>query len=71
MGKYAEAGPLILSGYEGPKSRESTILPRGKRPLSEAADRAVKLYQSWGKRERTAEWPQKIKAQRASVPKPR
>src|ERR1700693_1498610 len=63
MGKYAEAGPLILSGYEGLKARESTVLPQGKRRLPEAGERVVKLYQSWGKLEKAAEWLEKIKAQ--------
>jgi len=39
QGKYAEAEPLILSGYEGLKSREATILPQGRSRLPEAAER--------------------------------
>jgi hypothetical protein len=65
MGKDAEAGPLILSGCEGLKARESSVLPQGKRRLPEAAGRVVKLYQSWGKPEKAAEWREKIKAQAA------
>ena len=71
QGKYAEAQPLILAGYEGFKSREATILPQGKRRVPEAAERVVKLYQAWGKPEKAAEWREKVKAQAAAVPKPR
>jgi hypothetical protein len=31
----------------------------------------VKLYQTWGKPEKAAEWREKIKAQPPAVPKPR
>jgi hypothetical protein len=58
QGKYAEAEPLILSGYERLKSREATNLPQGKRRLPEAAERLVKLYQTWGKPEKAAEMAQ-------------
>jgi serine/threonine-protein kinase len=54
--KYAEAEPLILSGYEGMKAREARIPPPGKPRLTEAADRVVKLYEAWGKEDKAAEW---------------
>jgi hypothetical protein len=61
----------FLSGYEGLKTRESTILPQGKRRLPEAAQRVVKLYTAWGKPEKAGEWLEKIKALPPAVPKPR
>lgn len=70
-GKYAEAEPLILSGYEGLKSREATILPQSKRRLPEVAERLGKLYQAGGKPEKAIEWRAKIELQPPSVPKPR
>jgi hypothetical protein len=51
--------------------RESSILPQGKRRLPEAAERVVKLDQTWGKPEKAAEWREKIKAQPPSTRKPR
>jgi hypothetical protein len=43
----------------------------GKRRLPEAAERVVKLYQTWGKSEKAAVWREKIKAQPPVVSKPR
>ena len=54
--KYAEAEPLIVSGYEGMKAREAKIPPPGKPRLAEAAERVVKLYEAWGKKDKAAEW---------------
>jgi hypothetical protein len=54
--RYAEAEPLIVSGYEGLKAREARIPPPGKPRLREAAERVVKLYEAWGKPDKAAEW---------------
>jgi hypothetical protein len=54
--KYAEAEPLIVSGYEGMKAREAKIPPPSKSRLAEAAHRVVKLYEEWGKKEKAAGW---------------
>jgi serine/threonine protein kinase/tetratricopeptide (TPR) repeat protein len=54
--KYAEAEPFIVAGYEGLKAREAKIPPPGRPHLPEAAERAVKLYEAWGKMEKAAEW---------------
>jgi hypothetical protein len=45
------------------------IALQGRRRLPEAAGRVVKLSQSWGKPEKTAEWREKIDAQQPAVPK--
>ncbi len=44
--KYADAEPLLLEGYEGMKSRESSIPPEGLPRLTESLDRLVELYQA-------------------------
>jgi hypothetical protein len=54
--KYAEAEPLILSGYEGMKAREAGIPVPGKPRLTEAAERVAKLYAAWGKKEKADQW---------------
>ena len=41
--KYAEAEPLVLSGYQGMKERESKMPMGAKAFLKEDADRAVQL----------------------------
>jgi hypothetical protein len=62
--KYAEAEPLLLSGYEG-LTRESTHYSPGGRAarLPPAAGRIVQLYESWGKPEKAAEWRARAKSQ--------
>jgi tetratricopeptide (TPR) repeat protein len=69
--KYAEAEPLILSGYEGMKAREAAISPPYNKQLllPEAAERVVKLYEAWGKMDKAAEWRAKL-AKPSAEPKP-
>ena len=47
--KYAEAEPLLLSGYEGMKAREARLPASRKFHLAEACERIVRLYEAWGK----------------------
>ena len=54
--KYAEAEPLLLSGYEGMKARESRIPASKKVRLTEAGERIVRLYEAWGKPEEAETW---------------
>ena len=54
--KYAEAEPLIVSGYEGMKAREAKIPPPGMPRLAEGAERVIRLYEEWGKKDKAAEW---------------
>jgi serine/threonine protein kinase len=56
QGKFAEAEPLVLAGFEGLKAREAKIPAPVKSRLSEAAARIVKLYEAWGKNDKAAEW---------------
>jgi serine/threonine protein kinase len=58
--KYADAEPLIVAAYEGMRAREAKIPPLAKSRLPEAAERAVKLYDAWGKKEQAAEWRAKL-----------
>jgi len=58
--KYADAEPLLLSGYEGLKQREDK-LPTAIRPrLQLAIRRLVRLYEETGSPDRAAEWKQKL-----------
>jgi tetratricopeptide (TPR) repeat protein len=65
--KFAEAEPLLISGYEGLKEREARIpyLWRKKRP-AEAGVRIVALYDHWGKKDKANEWRKRLD----SSPKP-
>jgi len=62
--KYAEAQPLLLTGYEGLKEREKTIPPPGKIRLPEALDRLIELSVATGKPEDARRW----RAERAKYP---
>ena len=58
--KYAEAEPLLLSGYEGMKQREDKIPANGKVRLQESLQRLVQLYEATGQSEKAAEWNKKL-----------
>jgi hypothetical protein len=59
-GHYAEAEPLIVSGYEGIKAREPKIGVPEKFRMREAAERVVRLCESWGKAAKAKEWKRKL-----------
>jgi serine/threonine-protein kinase len=54
IGRYAEAEPLIVSGYEGLAAREATIAPQLKGRLTEAAERVIRLYRTLNQPEKAA-----------------
>jgi len=58
--KYADAEPLLLSGYEGMKQREDKIPPDGKPRLKEALQRLVQFYEATSQPDKAAEWKQKL-----------
>ena len=58
--KYAEAEPLLLSGYEGMKQREDKIPPAGRPRLVETLQRLVQLYEATGRPDQAVEWKQKL-----------
>ena len=60
QGRYAEAEPLIVGGYEGMKARESKIPPQGRFNVSEAEERVVRLYEVWGKPDQANTWTLKL-----------
>jgi serine/threonine protein kinase len=60
QGRHAEAQPLIVEGYEGIKAREATIPVPQLLHLNEAAERLVKLYETWGMPKKAEEWKRKL-----------
>jgi serine/threonine protein kinase/Tfp pilus assembly protein PilF len=60
--KYAEAEPLLLSGYEGMKEREGKIPASERRQFNEALQRLVQLYDATGKPEEAAKWKRELSA---------
>jgi tetratricopeptide (TPR) repeat protein len=68
--KYAEAERLLLDGYEGMKQREAKIPSEGKFRLTEAVERLVQLYESWGRPEQAANWRKELEARKKSENRP-
>ncbi|MGO8673699.1 MAG: tetratricopeptide repeat protein [Capsulimonadaceae bacterium] len=61
--KYAEAEPLLISGYQGMVARKDRILAASDRDeLDSTGERIVRLYQASGKPEKAKEWREKLKA---------
>ena len=58
--KYAEAEPLLVSGYQGMIERAASIPFEDRLALREAGQRIVQLYESWGKPDRAAEWREQL-----------
>jgi tetratricopeptide (TPR) repeat protein len=50
--KFADAEPLLLSGYAGVTRRQATIPMQERRVPSEAQERIVQLYEKWQKPEK-------------------
>jgi eukaryotic-like serine/threonine-protein kinase len=63
--KYAEAEPLVLTGYEGMQAREAGL---DKNWLIEASARIVALYDAWGKPRAAAAWRSKLRLPPAELP---
>ncbi len=54
QGRFAEAEPLLLQGYERLKRRRTT--PYWEREREEALNELVRLYDAWGKNDDAAKW---------------
>ncbi len=62
--KYAEAEPLLLSGYEGMKQREAKIPSLGNVRLTEALERLVQLYDAMEKKAEAAKWRKELEGRK-------
>jgi hypothetical protein len=60
--KYAEAEPLLLSGYEGFKQRLAKAPAEAKPRLTRALERLVRLYETWDKKGEAARWRKELDA---------
>jgi serine/threonine protein kinase/tetratricopeptide (TPR) repeat protein len=59
--KYADAEPLLISGYEGLKQRESRIPASNRSKVNQAGERIVQFYDTVGKPEEAAKWRERLK----------
>ena len=58
--RYVEAEPLLLSGHEGMKQRESKIPWEGRYVLKDALRRIVQLYEATNQPDKAAEWKERL-----------
>jgi tetratricopeptide (TPR) repeat protein len=58
--KYAEAEPLLLTGYEGLKQRADKLPPEGKVRLSKAVERLVRLHEAEDKKDKADFWRKEL-----------
>jgi len=65
--KFAEAEPLLLSGYQGMLGRKSTMPWERRFALNDGAAWILELYESWRKPEKAEEWRQNLKLNPADV----
>jgi len=58
--RYADAEPLLLSGYAGLVRRRAAIRADSKSNLTQAGEWIVQLYRDWGQPDRATEWQSKL-----------
>jgi tetratricopeptide (TPR) repeat protein len=58
--KLAEAEPLLAKGYEGLTARESKIPATARGYVTQAGQRIVALYDTWGKKDEARDWRAKL-----------
>jgi tetratricopeptide (TPR) repeat protein len=62
QGHFADAEPMLLSGYEGMSQREHAIPTPERARLTRALERLVRLYDAWGKQDDATKWRKKLAA---------
>ena len=62
--KFAEAEPLLVSGYRGLVERKSAVPVTVS--IRQAGERIVELYTAWGKPDQAAEWRKEMDAGEAA-----
>jgi hypothetical protein len=65
--KFAEAEPLLRSGYEGLKRREDAIPSQERSRLTRALERLVKFYEAQGQEDQAARWRKELEGARATA----
>jgi len=66
-GNYAEAGPLLLDGYQGMQFRSDKISPRLKPRIQRAGERVVQFYDASGDSAKAANWKKRLADTRAET----
>jgi eukaryotic-like serine/threonine-protein kinase len=60
--RYADAEPLLISGYQGLLERRAKIPAVSQPDVDSAVAQIVLLYEDWLKPDQAAEWPAKLKS---------
>jgi serine/threonine protein kinase/Tfp pilus assembly protein PilF len=59
-GNYSEAGPLLLSGYQGMQQSLGKLPPRLRPRIQRAGERVVQFYDASGDSEKAADWKKRL-----------
>ena len=65
--QYADAEPLLLSGYNGMIQRRGAIPLLNKSSLIDAGEWIVELYRAWGRANKATEWESKLAGEKKDV----
>jgi tetratricopeptide (TPR) repeat protein/predicted Ser/Thr protein kinase len=65
--KFADAEPLLRTGYEGMRKREARIPAQEKARLSEAAERLARLYEATNKKDEAVKWRKELETLRTAA----
>jgi eukaryotic-like serine/threonine-protein kinase len=68
--QYAEAEPLLISGYNGLREREARIPAANKPRLNKAAEHLIRFYEETAQPDKAAEWKQKLAELTKPAPAP-
>jgi eukaryotic-like serine/threonine-protein kinase len=60
QGKYAEAEPMLMGGFDGLLAREKDIPAHQRKEITAAAQRIVLLYEASGQPEKAAAWRDRL-----------
>jgi non-specific serine/threonine protein kinase/serine/threonine-protein kinase len=71
QGKYAEAEPLLVSGYQGIVQRGAAIPFEHRDCIQRSGERIVRLYEKWGKPEKAVEWRGNLEGKPAGAGRPK
>jgi serine/threonine protein kinase/Flp pilus assembly protein TadD len=66
--RYAEAEPLLVKGFEGLNHREDEMPANAKIHLTEALERLVRLYDTWGRKDEAENWRKKLESAKSNPP---
>ena len=58
--QYSEAESLLIQGYTGLKTREEQIPQPDRHCMASAGERIVRLYATWGRPDKAADWQSKL-----------